>query len=88
MAKYTVKHTSILHNKKVYAEGSIVELTDNQAKRLEDFVELVPEVSIPKPPSQNTKTTKSKTNKTKTESKTETVKKDFADSDGGSNNDV
>lgn len=88
MAKYTVKHTSIMHNEKVYAEGSVVELTDNQAKRLEDFVELVPEVSTPKPPSQNTKTTKSKANKTKTESKTETVKKDSADSDGGSDNDV
>lgn len=40
--KYKVKHTSIMHNSKVYAEGSVIELSDIQAKRLEDFVELLP----------------------------------------------
>lgn len=61
MAKYKVKHTSIMHNKKLYIEGSTVELTDEQAKRLEDFVELIPE------------TKSSKTQETK---KTDSAKKD------------
>ena len=64
MAKYKVKNTSILHNGKVYAEGSTLELSENQAKRLEDFVDLVPETAT-KTPSQ----TKPQTNKTKSETK-------------------
>ena len=43
MAKYKIKHTSIMHNGNLYAEGSTVELTEKQAKRLEDFVTLIPE---------------------------------------------
>ena len=94
MAKYKVKNTSILHNGKVYAEGSTLELTDNQAKRLEDFVDLVPETAT-KTPSQTkpqTNKTKSETKtqtKTKAETKTETVKQDGEGSDenGGSDND-
>ena len=58
MAKYTVKHTTILHNKKVYKEGSIIELTDEQAKRLADFLDLVPET---KSQTQNKTTNKPKT---------------------------
>ena len=90
MAKYKVKNTSILHNGKVYAEGSTLELSENQAKRLEDFVDLVPETAT-KTPSQTkpqTNKTKSET-KTKTETKTETVKQDGEGSDenGGSDND-
>ena len=45
--KYKVKHTSIMHNKTVYKEGSTIELDDTQAKRLEDFVELLPNQSAP-----------------------------------------
>lgn len=94
MAKYKVKNTSILHNGTVYAEGSIVELSDNQAKRLEDFVDLVPETAT-KTPSQTkpqTNKTKSETKtqtKTKAETKTETVKQDGegSDNNGGSDND-
>lgn len=84
MAKYKVKNTSILHNGKVYAEGSTLELSENQAKRLEDFVDLVPETAT-KTPSQ----TKPQTNKTKSETKTETVKQDGegSDNNGGSDND-
>lgn len=41
MAKYKVKNTSILHNKKLYADGDILELSDNEAKRLADYIELV-----------------------------------------------
>ena len=42
MAKlYKVKHTSIMHNGKLYKEGATIELEDNYAKRLEDFVQLL-----------------------------------------------
>ena len=73
---------------------STLELTDNQAKRLEDFVDLVPETAT-KTPSQTkpqTNKTKSETKtqtKTKAETKTETVKQDGegSDNNGGSDND-
>lgn len=83
MAKYKVKHTSIMHNKKLYAEGSTVELTDEQAKRLEDFVELIPETKTTKPETKS-KTDSKQTNKT-TETKNETVKADG--NDGGKTDD-
>ena len=94
MAKYKVKNTSILHNGKVYAEGSTLELSENHAKRLEDFVDLVPE-TVTKTPSQTkpqTNKTKSETKtqtKTKAETKTGTVKQDGegSDNNGGSDND-
>lgn len=94
MSKYIVKHTSILHNGRVYKEGSCIELTDNQAKRLEDFVELIPNQK-PKSETQNkTQTTKNAT-KSKSESQTENpdTKKDEKDDgkdeekDGGVEND-
>lgn len=94
MAKYKVKNTSILHNGKVYAEGSTLELSENQAKRLEDFVDLVPETATKTPSQTKTQTTKPKSEtktqtKTKAETKTETVKQDGEGSDenGGSDND-
>lgn len=98
MAKYKVKNTSILHDKKVYAEGSEIELTETQAKRLEDFVELIPETTKPKTQTQTqNKTQTSKTAKTKSETKTETKTKTETekpatgetegDKDGGVNND-
>ncbi|CDC19707.1 unknown [Clostridium sp. CAG:306] len=83
MAKYKVKHTSIMHNKKLYIEGSTVELTDEQAKRLEDFVELIPETKTTKPETKS-KTDSKQTNKT-TETKNETVKTDG--NDGGKTDD-
>lgn len=43
MAKYKLKHTSIMHNGNLYTEGDTVELTDSQAKRLEDFVTKIAE---------------------------------------------
>jgi hypothetical protein len=39
--KYKVKYTTILHNQKTYPEGSIIELEDKDAKRLEDFLQVV-----------------------------------------------
>lgn len=80
MTKYIVKHTTILHNKKVYKEGSTIELTDEQAKRLADFLDLVPET---KSQTQNKTANKPKT---QTENqKTATVKLEgkSADDKGG-----
>ena len=69
--KYKVKHTSIMHNSRLYKEGSIIELSDEQAKRLEDFVDLVNESSIKKQQkNQNVKMSV----KTNVETKSETVK--------------
>lgn len=89
MAKlYKVKHTSIMHNGKLYKEGATIELEDNYAKRLEDFVQLLSNQSTSsktKTQSQNnTKKTENKppaNNQTKagtakTQTKTETVKTD------------
>lgn len=97
MAKYKVKHTSILHNAKLYKEGSTIELTDIQAKRLEDFVELLPNQAPnkPKTEAQNKTQTSKSTAKPKTQTKTETseTSKDETDGnkdgeqDGGVNND-
>lgn len=77
MAKYKVKHTSIMHNKKVYGEGSEIELTDVQAQRLSDFVELIPTQSESKTKTQTTKTS----NKTKSEAK-DTVNEKSENKDG------
>lgn len=73
MAKYKVKHTSIMHNKKVYAEGSIIELTDVQAERLADFVEILSNqpTEVKLVPQSQAKS-KSKIKKVVTETKTET----------------
>ena len=76
MSKYIVKHTTILHNKKVYKEGSTIELTDEQAKRLADFLDLVPET---KSQAQNKTANKPKT---QTENqKTATVKQECKSAD-------
>lgn len=87
MAKYKIKHTSIMHNQKVYAEGSIIDLTEAQAKRLEDFVELINEPLI------NNKQQKNQTVKmsvkTKSEAKSDTEVKDeeIDDSEKGGSDD-
>ena len=86
LLKYKVKHTSIMHNGTVYKESSTIELDENQAKRLEDFVELLPNQSAPakskaqtqtsnKTASTGNKKSENKTtakNQTKAETKTET----------------
>ena len=63
MAKYKVKHTTILHNKKAYAEDSVIELKEEDAVRLADFLELIPEA----PSTNNKQQTKKTENKDKTE---------------------
>ena len=81
MAKYKVKHTNIMHGNNLYKEGSIIELTKDEAARLSDFVDFIEETkseSANSTKAANTKTNKtsnkSKTTKTKTEEKSETVK--------------
>ena len=81
MAKYKIKNTNILHDGKIRKEGSVVELTDEQAKKLEGFVELVKE----KAPAKQTTETKTKT-KTKTETKKPEVKTEGEGNDGGESN--
>ena len=46
MAKYRVLNTTILHNGESQGEGSIIELTDEQAKKLADYVEKVEDTEI------------------------------------------
>ena len=68
MKRYKVKHTSILHNGSLYKEGSTIELEDSKAKRLEDFLELLPSQMA----SSRTQTQKQQSKKTTTETKKET----------------
>ncbi len=79
MAKYKIKNTNILHDGKIRKEGSVVELTDDQAKKLEGFVELVKD----KAPAKQTTETKTKT---KTETKKPEVKTEGEGNDGGESN--
>ena len=85
LLKYKVKQTSIMHNGTVYKEGSTIELDDTQAKRLEDFVELLPNQSAPAKSKAQAQTSKTAStgnkksenkntakNQTKAETKTET----------------
>ena len=76
MAKYKVKNTTILHDGVSRGEGSIIELTDLQAQKLEGFVELVKE----KAPAKQTE------NKTKTETKKPEVKTEGEGQNGGESN--
>ncbi len=85
MVKYKVKHTSILHNGTLYKEGSIIELDEKHAAKLEDFVELLPNKTSAKPKTENqakTQTSKS-TAKPKTQTKTETPETPKDETDGG-----
>ena len=46
--KYKIKGTDILYNGKVYAEGQTIELNDKDAKVILDYLEFIPEETIPK----------------------------------------
>lgn len=90
MAKYKIKHTSIMHNKKVYAEGSIIELSDAQAKRLEDFVDLINEPLINNKQQQKNQTVKMTVKgkvETKSDAETNGEAKDIEADEGGSSDD-
>lgn len=80
MAKYKVKNTTILHDGVSRGEGSIIELTDLQAKKLEGFVELVKEKAPAKQTENKTKT------KTETETKKPEVKTEGEGQNGGESN--
>lgn len=66
MAKYKVKNTNLMHNGDFKKVGSIVELTEDEAKILSEFITPVKETKTP------TITTKTLT-KTKTTDTTETT---------------
>ena len=63
--KYKLKHTNILHNGILRKPNDIIELTEAEAKKLADFVELIPE-----------KTPKTQQNKNSKQKKAETDKSD------------
>lgn len=63
--KYKLKHTNILHNGILRKPNDIIELTEAEAKKLADFVELIPE-----------KTPKTQQNKNQKQKKAETDKSD------------
>lgn len=63
--KYKLKHTNILHNGILRKPNDIIELTEAEAKKLADFVELIPE-----------KTPKNQQNKNQKQKKAETDKSD------------
>ena len=68
MPKYKIKGTGILHNGKVYAEGTIIELSENQAKALADFLEPLNETKK-ETPKQEEKTPEKLAKETKTQTK-------------------
>ena len=81
MAKYKIKHTSIMHNGSLYKEGSTVELTKEQAERLEDFVTLIPEKKSETSTNNKTKTQNTNKTATKTADKTKTEVKEGEEND-------
>lgn len=89
MAKYKVKHTSILHNGDLFKEGSIIELDEKHAAKLADFVERLPNQTTAKPKTQtqNKTQTSKNANKTKSETKSETETPDTSKDDKGDGKD-
>lgn len=79
MGKYKVKNTTILHDGVSKGEGSIIELTDKQAEKLADYVELIKDKA---PAKQTTEKTKTKTETKKPEVKTEGDDKNGGESNG------
>lgn len=69
MAKYKIRGTNILHSEKLYADGSIIELPDEDAKKIMDYLIPVQE-NKPKTTKNNDKTMKTTTNTSKTTAET------------------
>jgi|GEM_PF-1630075 len=69
MAKYIVKHTSIMHNETVYGEGSEIELDKNQAERLADFLTPAEKAAAKEPKGEGDKTPKAETKGSKAPAK-------------------
>ena len=77
MAKYKLKNTNILHNGDLVKVGSVIELTDKEAKKLADILIPIKEsTNKDKTPATKTET------KTKTKTKEDETKKDES-ADGG-----
>ena len=76
MPIYLVKHTTLLHNKKVYGEGSKIDLTEEQAARISDFVELIPEEQKSSSNKTTQKSTKSEQKADSNKTAKETVQED------------
>ena len=56
--KYKVKNTNILHNGELYKIGDVIELEDNQAKKLQDVLTAVKETATNNKNQTKTKKTK------------------------------
>lgn len=69
MAKYKIKKTNILHDGKLYPEGSEIELTEEQAKKIADYLLPIEEKKTNTAKTTNN-TTKTSSNTSKTTSKT------------------
>lgn len=87
MTKYIVKHTTIMHNGKTYAEGSQIDLSDNEAARLEDFLEAVPKQTTSNKSTTNTANKTQTSTKSSTQNKTAAKTADGSKDDGSSNTD-
>ena len=61
--KYKLKHTNILHNGILRKPNDIIELTEAEAKKLADFVELIPEKTPKNQQNKNSKQKKAETDK-------------------------
>lgn len=61
MAKYKVKNTTILHDGKAYGSGEEVELNNDEAKRLGEWVVLIKEKTPKQPDTKVTVKTQPKT---------------------------
>lgn len=61
--KYKLKHTNILHNGILRKPNDIIELTEAEAKKLADFVELIPEKTPKTQQNKNSKQKKAETDK-------------------------
>lgn len=75
--KYKLKHTNILHNGILRKPNDIIELTEVEAKKLADFVELIPEKT---PKTQQNKNQKQK--KAETENSDENASQDTDENQG------
>lgn len=75
--KYKLKHTNILHNGILRKPNDIIELTEAEAKKLADFVELIPEKT---PKNQQNKNQKQK--KAETENSDENASQDTDENQG------
>ncbi|HSA05680.1 MAG TPA: hypothetical protein P5556_00715 [Candidatus Gastranaerophilales bacterium] len=69
MSKYKVKGTDILHNKKLYPAGSEIELKDEDAEKIKDYLIPIQEKKS-NTTKNNEKTSKTTTNTAKTTSET------------------